>query len=85
MMILQNKNVSQLLWHLYYIDTAVEGSELYCYNTEGDRNSVVSQALCRMDVTRIEREMSKFTHGEADGIRCLPHVVLSILILHYNM
>ena len=42
-----NKNVRQLVWHLYYVYTAVEGSELYCYNTEGDRNSVVSQALCR--------------------------------------
>ena len=38
---------------LQYVDTAVEGSELYCYNREGDRNSVVSQASCRMDVTRI--------------------------------
>jgi hypothetical protein len=43
MMIPQNKNVLQLVWHLY-VDTAVEGSELYCYNTEGDRNSIVSQA-----------------------------------------
>ena len=51
MMILQNKNVCQLVWHLKYIDTAVEGSELYCYNTEGDRNSFVSQESCRMDVT----------------------------------
>ena len=30
------------------IDTAVEDSELYCYNTEGYRNSVVSQASCRI-------------------------------------
>ena len=37
-----------------YIDTAVEGSELYFYNTEGNRNSVVSQASCRMVVTRLE-------------------------------
>ena len=36
MMTPQNKNVRQLVWHLYYVDTAVEGSELYCYNTEGD-------------------------------------------------
>ena len=48
-MIPQNKNVHQLVWHLY-IDTAVEGSELYCYNTESDRNSVVSQASWKMDV-----------------------------------
>ena len=34
---------------------AVEYSVFYCYNTEGDRNSVVSQASCRMDVTRLER------------------------------
>jgi hypothetical protein len=32
MMIPQNKNGRQLVW---YEDTAVEGSELYCYNTEG--------------------------------------------------
>jgi hypothetical protein len=41
-MIPQNKNVRQLVWDLKYVDTAVEGSELYCYNTEGDRNSIVS-------------------------------------------
>ena len=69
----QNKNVRQLvgLWHLH-VDTVVEGSELYCYNTEGDRNSVVNQASCRMDVTRLEHDMSKFKHGEASGIRLLP-------------
>ena len=33
-MIPQNKNVRQLVWHLQYVDTAVEGSELYCHNTE---------------------------------------------------
>ena len=43
----------QLAWPLY-VDTAVEGGELYCYNTEGNRNSVVSRALCRIDVTRLE-------------------------------
>ena len=26
-----------------------------------------------MDVTRLEHDMSKFTHGEADGIRRFPH------------
>ena len=52
MMMSQSKNVHQLVWHLRYIDTAVEGSELYFYNTEGNRNSVVSQVSCRMDVTR---------------------------------
>ena len=30
------------------------GSEFYCYNTEGDRNSVVSQAPCWIDVIRLE-------------------------------
>ena len=30
-------------------------SEIYCYNIEGDRNSVVKQAPCRMDVTRLEQ------------------------------
>ena len=39
----------QLVWNLYYVDTAIEGSGLYCYNTEGYRKSVVSQASCRMD------------------------------------
>ena len=47
MMIPQNKNVRQLVWNLY-IYTALEGSELFCYNTESDRNSVVSQASCRI-------------------------------------
>ena len=54
-MISQNKNVRQIVW---YVDTAV----LYCYNTEGDRHSVVSQTSIKMDVTY---EMSKFTRGEA--------------------
>ena len=40
---------------MQYVATVVEGSELHCYNTEGDRNSVVSQASCRMDVTRLEQ------------------------------
>ena len=35
----------------------VKGSELYFYNTEGDRNSVVSQTSCRMDVTRVEQQV----------------------------
>ena len=39
------------------VDTAVEDSD-YCYNTEGDRNSLVSQALYRMDVTRLEQRAS---------------------------
>jgi hypothetical protein len=40
---------------LKYIETAVEGSEIYYYNTEGNRNSVVSQASYRMDMTRLEQ------------------------------
>ena len=36
------------------VDTAVEGSELYCYNTEGNRNSVVSQVSSRMGRTLLE-------------------------------
>jgi hypothetical protein len=51
MMIPQTKNVRQLVWYLQYVDNRVEGSEPYFYNTEGDRNSVVSPASCRMDVT----------------------------------
>ena len=35
-----------------------------------DRNSVVSQASCRMVVTRVEKN---FTHGEAGGIRRFQH------------
>jgi hypothetical protein len=54
MTIPQNKNVHQLVWHLYYVDIAVEGSELYSYSTDGDRHSVVSQASCGMDVTRLK-------------------------------
>ena len=38
-----------------YVDTVVEGTEIYCYNTEGDTISVVSQASYRMDVTRLEQ------------------------------
>ena len=49
-MILQNNNVCQLVRHLKYVDKAVKGSELYYYNTEGVRNSIVSLASCRMDV-----------------------------------
>jgi hypothetical protein len=41
----------------------VEGSKLYCYNTEGDRNSVVRQALCKIDVTWLE-ERTVDTMGE---------------------
>jgi hypothetical protein len=51
-MISQNNNVRQIVWHLLYVDSAVEGSEIYCYNTEGDRNPVLSQVSCRIDVTR---------------------------------
>ena len=43
-MVSQNKNVRQLVWHLKYVDSGVEGSEFYCYNTEGGINSIVSQA-----------------------------------------
>jgi hypothetical protein len=45
--------VSQVKWHLEYVNTEVEGSEAYCYNTEGDRNSVVSQESFRMDVIQL--------------------------------
>ena len=34
------------------VDTAVECTELYCYNTEGDRNIVLNQVSCRMDMTQ---------------------------------
>jgi hypothetical protein len=37
------------------IDSTVEDSELYCYKIEDDSNSVVSQASCRLDVTRLEQ------------------------------
>ena len=50
----QNKNVLQLAWRLQYVDTAVEEIEIYCYNTEGDINSVVSEASCKMGWILIE-------------------------------
>jgi hypothetical protein len=56
MILPQNENVHQLVWHLWYVATAIEGSELYCYNTDGDGNSVVSQALCKMDVVQLESQ-----------------------------
>ena len=37
-----------------YIEPTVEDNELYCYNREDDRNSVVSQASCRMEWTLLE-------------------------------
>ena len=43
----------QLVWHLY-VDTAVQGGEIYSFNTEGDRYPVVSQASCRMGWSLIE-------------------------------
>jgi hypothetical protein len=52
-MIPQNKNVRKLVWHLH-VDARVEGSEVYCYNTEGGGNSVVSQASFRMEWTLLE-------------------------------
>ena len=52
MMISQNKNVRQLVWHLY-VDTVVKGNDLYCYKIESDRNSVVSQASCSMDTAGV--------------------------------
>ena len=54
MMIAQNKNVHQVVRHFYFVDTAVEGSELYCCNIDGDRNSVVSQVVVQngLDSTR---------------------------------
>ena len=57
-MIPQNKNVRQLVWHFQYVDTTVEGSELYCHNTESDRNSVLSQASCIINMTRLEQRGS---------------------------
>ena len=47
-------NVRQLVCHLLYIDSTVEDNELCCYNTEGDRNSVVSQASWKMGWTLLE-------------------------------
>ena len=36
-------------------------------------NSVAGQASRRMDVTRLQYEMSKFTYAETGDIRRLPH------------
>ena len=44
----------QIVWNLWYADIAVEGSELYCHKTEGNKNSDVSQVSCIMDVNRPE-------------------------------
>ena len=38
-MIPENKYVRQVVCHFQYVNTAVEDSELDCYNTEGDKNS----------------------------------------------
>jgi hypothetical protein len=78
MMISQNKNVCQLVWHLYYVNTAVESSELYCYNTEGDINSVVSQASCKMEVTRLEQ------HAYS-GLWALWGIILKFCEYEYGM
>ena len=55
----QNKNVCQLIWHLWYVHTIVEVSELYCYNREGNRNSVVRFSRvflsCKANVRRSPR------------------------------
>jgi hypothetical protein len=69
------------VWHLY-VDTAVEGSELYCHNTKGDRNSVVRQALCRMDVTRLEQHTNIKTallrHRERNARECHRELVEAV-------
>ena len=36
---------------------AVEGSDLYYYNTEDDRNPVAKQASSRMDVCRLKQRV----------------------------
>jgi hypothetical protein len=46
----------QLVWHLHYVDSAVESSVHYCYNTDSDRNSVVNQVSCRMGWTLSNRK-----------------------------
>ena len=43
-----------IVWRLQYVDTVMKGTELYCYNTEGDRNSVLSQGSGKMFVTKLE-------------------------------
>ena len=43
------------------------GRELYFYNIENDRNSVVSQASCRMDVTPLEQRASLTRGGGGDS------------------
>ena len=53
----------QLVWHLQFVDTTLDGSELDCCNKEDDRNSVASQASCRMDAAAVNHEMLKFTHA----------------------
>jgi hypothetical protein len=59
---------------LVALDTAIKGNDLYCYNTEGDRNSF------RMGWTLLELQMISTvitqraieTHSEWDG-HCLSY------------
>ena len=44
----QHKIVHHLVRNLQYV-------ELYYYNTVGDRSSVVSEASCKMEETRLEK------------------------------
>ena len=92
-MIPQNKNVHQLVWYLWYIDTAVEDSQVYCYNTKGNINSVVSQASCIMDVTRLEqRAYNKIAVLQGKNVKeyhseliveCVPASMVLVVLRHY--
>ena len=46
----------------WYVYNAIEGSELYCYNTEGDRNSIVSQASCVILTTDVPLVVHTLEH-----------------------
>ena len=80
----RNKNVHQLVRHLYHIDHAVQGSELFCYNTEDNRNS------CRIDVTRLEQcvyikiAILRGENARECQDRALFSIITDVYIFHYN-
>jgi hypothetical protein len=53
----------------------IRGGELYCYNTEGDRHSVVS---CRMDVTQLEQRVYS-------GLWTLWEITLKVYAYEYGI
>ena len=82
MKIPHNKNVRQLLWQFQYVDTAEDGCDFYCYNREGNRNPVVSQASCRMDNDSTPSTSLTADCGRFEGLLCMS-ISISIVFLNY--